>query len=58
MKAHGLNLCCFLLPVGVCIDVIFILAYMTIGSYVSRMSTHYTFATIYKKTMSLTEEIS
>ena len=35
MKAHGFKLCCccFLLPLGVCINVNFILAYMTIGSY-------------------------
>ena len=38
----------FLLPVGVCIDVYFILAYVMICSYVSYMSTHYIFATVYK----------
>ena len=31
-----------------CIDVSFILAYVTIGSYVSHVSIHYTFATVYK----------
>ena len=47
VKAHGFKLCCcFLLPVGVCIDVNFILS--TIGSFVSRVSNHYTFATVYK----------
>ena len=38
----------FLFPIGVCIDVNFILAYVTIGSYISRVSTNYTFATVYK----------
>ena len=37
-----------LLRVGLCIEVNFILAYTTIGSYVSRMSTYFTFATVYK----------
>ena len=33
-KAHDFKLCCcFLLPVDVCIDVDFILAYVMIGSY-------------------------
>ena len=58
MKAHGLKLCCcFLLPVCMCIDVDFILSYVTNGSYVSRMSTHFTLATVYKTTLSLTEEM-
>ena len=49
MKAYGFKLCCrFSLPVGVCIDVNFILAYVTIGSYISSVSTNYTFATVYK----------
>ena len=47
MKAHGFKLCCFFTSRGVCIDVNYILAYMMIGSYVSRVSTHYTFATVY-----------
>ena len=38
----------FLLPNGLCIDVNFILAYVTTGSYVSGVLTHYTFATVYK----------
>ena len=45
---------------GVCIDVNFILAYMTIGSYILRVSTNYTFATVYKgrhtKEMSVIDE--
>ena len=49
MKAYGFKLCCrFSLPVGVCIDVNFIMAYMTIGSYISRVSTNNTFVTVYK----------
>ena len=36
-----------LLQAGVCIDVYFILAYVTLGSYVSHVSTHYTLATVY-----------
>ena len=48
-EAHGFKLCCcFSLPVDVCIDVTFILAYVTIGSYISCVSTNYTFATVYK----------
>ena len=47
--AHGFKLCCcFSLPVGVCIDVNFIQAYVTIGSYISSMATNITFATVYK----------
>ena len=34
---------------SVCIDVNFILADMTIGSYISGMATNYTFATVYKE---------
>ena len=49
MKALRFKLCyCFLIPVGVCIDVHFILAYGTIGSYVWPVSTYNTFATVYK----------
>ena len=49
MKAHDFKLCCcFSLPVSVCIDANFILAYPTIGSYISRMATNYSFATVYK----------
>ena len=49
-KAHDFNVCfCFLLPVEVCIDVNFILAYVMIGSYVSRVSTYYTVSTLYKE---------
>ena len=48
-EAHGFKLCCcFSLPVDVCIDVNFILAYVTIGSYISCVSTNYTYATVYK----------
>ena len=48
MKPHGLKLF-FLLPFGVCIDAILaMLAYVTIGSYVSYVSTHYTLATVYE----------
>ena len=48
-EEHGFKLCCcFSLPVDVCIDVTFILAYVTIGSYISCVSTNYTFATVYK----------
>ena len=48
IKAHGFKLCCcFSLPISVCIDVNFILAYVTIGSYILCMSTNYTFATVY-----------
>ena len=50
----------FSLPIGVCIDVNLILAYVTIGSYISRVSTNYTFATVYKgrhtKEMSVIDE--
>ena len=61
MKAYGFKLCCrFPLPVGVCNDVNFILAYVTIGSYISHVSTNYTFATVYKgrhtKEMSVIDE--
>ena len=61
MKAHGFKLCCcFSLPIGVCIDVNFNLAYVTIGSYISCMSTNYTFATVYEgrhtKEMSVIDE--
>ena len=45
MKAYGFNLCCRL---GVCIDVNFILAYVTIGSYISRVSTNYTFEPVHE----------
>ena len=49
VKAHDFKLCCcFSLLVGVCIDVNFILAYVTIGSYISCVSTNYKFATVYK----------
>ena len=58
MKAYGFNLCCRRL--GVCIDVNFILAYVTIRSYISHVSTNYTFATVYKgrhiKEMSVIDE--
>ena len=43
VKAHGLNLCCFFYFQSACV-----LAYVTIGSYVSCMSTNYTLATVYK----------
>ena len=50
----------FSLPIGVCIDVNFILAYVTIGSFILRVSTNYTFATVYKgrhtKEMSFIDE--
>ena len=43
-----------------CIDVNFILAYVIIGSYISCVSTNYTFATVYKgrhtKEMSVIDE--
>ena len=49
MKAYAFKMCCcFSLPVRVSIDVNFILAYVTIGSYISRVSTNDTFATVYK----------
>ena len=59
VKAYGFKLCChFSLPVGVYVN--FILAYVTIGSYISPMSTNYTFATVYKgrhtKEMSVIDE--
>ena len=48
-KAHEFKLCCcFSLLVGVGVDVNFILAYLTIGNYFSRMATNCTFATVYK----------
>ena len=54
------NCFCFSLPVSVCIDVNFILAYVTIGSDISCMSTNYTFATVYNgrhtKEMSVIDE--
>ena len=63
MKAYGFKLCCRFplpVPVGLCIDVNFILAHVTIGSYISRVSTNYTFATVYKgrhtKKMSVIDE--
>ena len=50
----------FSLPIGVCIDVNLILVYVTIGSYILRVSTNYTFATVYKgrhtKEMSVIDE--
>ena len=50
----------FSLPVGMCIDVNFILAYVTIGSYILHVSTNYSFATVYKgrhtKEMSVIDE--
>ena len=49
MKVHDFKLCCcFSLPIGVCIDVNSILAYVAIGSYISHMATNYTFATVHK----------
>ena len=43
-----------------CIDVNFILAYVTIGCFISRVPTNYTFATVYKgrhtKEMSVMDE--
>ena len=49
MKAHDFKqCCCFSLPVSVCTDLNFILAYVTIGSYISRLATNYRFATVYK----------
>ena len=43
-----------------CVYVNFILAYVTIGSYISRVSTNYTFASVYKgrhtKEMSVIDE--
>ena len=45
---------------SMCIDVNFILAYVTIGSYILCVSTNYTFATVYKgrhtKEMSVIDE--
>ena len=59
MKAHGFKLLLFfLLPVGLCIDVNFslsILAYVTISSFVSRMSNHYT---LFTREDTFTKEIS
>ena len=47
----------FSLPVDVCIDVNFILAYVTIGSYISCVSTNYTFASRrHTKEMSVIDE--
>ena len=52
MNEYGFKLCCrFSLPIGVCIvfDLMSIsAAYVTFGSYISRVSTNYTFATVYK----------
>ena len=47
VKAYDFKLGChFSLPAGVYVN--FILAYVTIGNYISRVSTNYTFATVYK----------
>ena len=64
MNEYGFKLCCrFSLPIGVCIvfDLMSIsAAYVTFGSYISRVSTNYTFATVYKgrhtKEMSVIDE--
>ena len=64
MNKYGFKLCCrFSLPIGVCIvfDLMSIsAAYVTFGSYISRVSTNYTFATVYKgrhtKEMSVIDE--
>ena len=52
MNAYCFKLCClFSLPIGVCIvfDLMSIsAAYVTIGSYILRVSTNYTFATVNK----------
>ena len=64
MNAYGFKLCCrFSLPIGVCIDFDLMpisAAYVTIGSYISRVSTNYIFATVYKgrhtKEMSVIDE--
>ena len=51
MKAYGFKLCCrFSFPIGVCTVLMSIsAAYVMIGSYISRMSANYTFATVYKE---------
>ena len=49
MKAHDFNCVIVFHFLSVCIDVNFILADMTIGSYISGMATNYIFATVYKK---------
>ena len=56
MKAYDFKLCCrFSLPIEVISA-----AYVTIGSYISGVSTNYTFATVYKgrhtKEMSVIDE--
>ena len=64
MNEYGFKLCCrFSLPIGVCIvfDLMSIsAAYVTFGSYILRVSTNYTFATVYKgrhtKEMSVIDE--
>ena len=61
MKAYGFKLCChFSLPIGVCIDVNFSCLLDKFGSYISRVSTNYTFAIVYKgrhtKEMSVIDE--
>ena len=56
MKAHGIKLCCcFLLPISVCIVVNFILAYVTIGSYVSHTLAH---LQLFTREVTVTEEMS
>ena len=42
------KLCCFSIPVGVCIDVNFIAADVMISSYILYVSTNYKLATVYK----------
>ena len=49
MKVHDFNCVVVFHFLSVCIDVKFILADMTIGSYISRMATNYIFATVYKE---------
>ena len=60
MKAYGFKLCCRFHFPSVCVLMSISAAYVTIGSYISRMSTNYTFAIVYKgrhtKEMSVIDE--
>ena len=60
MKTYGFKLCCRLYFPSVCALMSISAAYVTIGSYISRVSTNYTFAIVYKgrhtKEMSVIDE--
>ena len=60
MKAYGFKLCCCFHFPSVCVLMSISAAYVTNGSYIWRVSTNYTFATVYMgrhtKEMSVIDE--